>query len=44
MHNHLSGVFGLAGERDFRRLHEMMESGNSSARLAYDVYFNLLRK
>jgi acetate kinase len=44
MLNHQSGVFGLAGERDFRRLHEMMESGDSSARLAYDVFIHRLRK
>jgi len=44
MLNHQSGVLGLAGERDFRRLHEMIESGNSSAQLAYDVFIHRLRK
>jgi len=44
MLNHRSGVFGLAGEIDFRRLHEMIESGDSSAKLAYDVYIHRLRK
>ncbi|MDI3312856.1 MAG: acetate kinase [Mycobacterium sp.] len=44
MLNHRSGVFGLAGERDFRRLHEMIESGDRSAQLAYDVFIHRLRK
>jgi acetate kinase len=44
MLNHRSGILGLAGERDFRRLHEMMESGDSSAQLAYDVFIHRLRK
>jgi acetate kinase len=44
MLNHDSGLLGLAGERDFRRLHEMIESGDSSARLAYDVFVHRLRK
>lgn len=44
MLNQRSGVFGLAGERDFRRLREMIESGDSSAQLAYDVYIHRLRK
>jgi acetate kinase len=44
MLNHQSGVLGLAGERDFRRLQEMMESGDSSAQLAYDVFIHRLRK
>ena len=37
-------MLGLAGERDFRRLHEMIESGDSSAQLAYDVFIHRLRK
>ena len=37
-------MLGLAGERDFRRLHEMIESGNSAAKLAYDVFIHRLRK
>jgi acetate kinase len=44
MLNTHSGLLGLAGERDFRRLHEMIESGDSSARLAYDVFIHRLRK
>jgi acetate kinase len=44
MLNEHSGMLGLAGERDFRRLHEMIESGDSSAQLAYDVFTYRLRK
>jgi acetate kinase len=44
MLNNRSGVWGLAGERDFRRLGEMIESGDSSAQLAYDVFIHRLRK
>ena len=44
MLNQKSGMLGLAGERDFRRLHEMIESGDSSAQLAYDVFVHRLRK
>ncbi|MEE3067062.1 MAG: acetate kinase [Actinomycetota bacterium] len=44
MLNNRSGVWGLAGERDFRRLHAMIESGDSSAQLGYDVFIHRLRK
>jgi acetate kinase len=44
MLNHRSGVLGLSGERDFRRLHAMIESGDASAQLAYDVFIHRLRK
>jgi len=44
MLNQQSGMLGLAGERDFRRLHEMIESGDSAAKLAYDVFIHRLRK
>lgn len=44
MLNNRSGVWGLAGERDFRRLHAMIESGDKSAQLAYDVFIHRLRK
>jgi acetate kinase len=44
MLNHDSGLLGLAGERDFRRLRERIESGDSSAQLAYDVFIHRLRK
>jgi acetate kinase len=44
MLNQHSGLLGLAGERDFRRLREMIESGDSTAKLAYDVFIHRLRK
>ena len=44
MLNQRSGVWGLAGERDFRRLQLMVESGDESAQLAYDVFIHRLRK
>ena len=44
MLNNRSGVWGLAGERDFRRLHAMVESGDGSAQLAYSVFIHRLRK
>ena len=44
MLNHRSGVLGLSGERDFRRLEQMVESGDASAKLAYDVFIHRLRK
>ena len=44
MLNEHSGLLGLAEERDFRRLREMIESGDSSAQLAYDVFIHRLRK
>ncbi len=44
MLNQHSGMLGLAGERDFRRLQQMIESGDSSAQLAYDVFVHRLRK
>ena len=44
MLNYRSGVFGLAGERDFRRLRTMIESGDASAQLAYSVFIHRLRK
>jgi acetate kinase len=37
-------VWGLAGERDFRRLQQMIESGDGPAQLAYDVFIHRLRK
>lgn len=42
--NRRSGVFGLSGEVDFRRIHALIESGDSAAKLAYDVYIHRLRK
>lgn len=44
MLNKQSGVQGLAGERDFRRLRSMIESGDAAAKLAYDVFIHRLRK
>jgi acetate kinase len=44
MLNHQAGMLGLAGELDFRKLQEMIESGDSAARLAYDVFIHRLRK
>ncbi len=42
--NRRSGVLGLGGANDFRKLHALMESGDENARLAYDVYVHRLRK
>ncbi|HZA09556.1 acetate kinase [Mycobacterium sp.] len=44
MLNRRSGMVGLGGEIDFRRLHQLIESGDGAARLAYDVYIHRLRK
>jgi acetate kinase len=44
MLNKRSGVLGLCGERDYRRIHEMIESGDSAAELAYEVFIHRLRK
>ncbi|MGV9799640.1 acetate kinase [Mycobacterium sp. NPDC003449] len=44
MLNRRSGVRGLGGASDFRKLHELIESGDTAARLAYDVYIHRLRK
>jgi acetate kinase len=44
MLNYQSGVLGLAGERDFRRLRVMIESGDSATQLAYSVFIHRLRK
>ncbi|MGH3957698.1 acetate kinase [Mycobacterium sp.] len=44
MLNHHSGMLGLAGERDFRRVRKMIETGHTAARLAYDVFIHRLRK
>ncbi|MDH6243865.1 acetate kinase [Mycobacterium sp. OTB74] len=42
--NRSSGVYGLGGAIDFRELHKRIESGDSAAQLAYDVYIHRLRK
>jgi acetate kinase len=44
MLNQHSGMLGMAGERDFRRLRQMIQSGDSAAQLAYDVFIHRLRK
>ncbi len=44
MLNRRSGVLGLGGEIDFRVLHARIESGDTAAQLAYDVYIHRLRK
>jgi acetate kinase len=44
MLNKNSGVRGLGGEIDFRVLHQRIESGDTAAQLAYDVYIHRLRK
>ncbi len=44
MLNQRSGVLGLSGERDFRRLRTMIESGDEAAELAYSVFTHRLRK
>ncbi|AGB20875.1 acetate kinase [Mycobacterium sp. JS623] len=44
MLNKQSGVRGLGGEIDFRVLHQRIESGDTAAQLAYDVYIHRLRK
>ena len=44
MLNRHAGMLGLCGEIDFRRVHELIESGNAAAQLAYDIYIHRLRK
>jgi acetate kinase len=44
MLNRQSGMYGLAGEIDFRIVHQRIESGDEDARLAYEVYIHRLRK
>ena len=42
--NRRSGIKGLSGENDFRRLHELIAEGDADARLALDVYVHRLKK
>lgn len=44
MLNRQSGMYGLAGEIDFRIVHRRIEAGDEDARLAYEVYIHRLRK
>ncbi|MBB5914194.1 acetate kinase [Nocardia transvalensis] len=42
--NRDSGIKGLSGVNDFRELFRLIESGDTAARLAYDVYVHRLRR
>lgn len=42
--NRHSGMLGLAGHNDFRKVHELIEAGDQNAQSAYDVYVHRLRK
>jgi acetate kinase len=44
MLNQQSGMLGLAGEQDFRRIREMIQCGDHTAQLAHDVFIHRLRK
>ena len=44
MLNRRAGMLGLGGEIDFRVVHQRIESGDTAAQLAYDVYIHRLRK
>ena len=44
MLNERSGMLGMAGECDFRRLRTLIESGDGAAQLAYSVFIHRLRK
>lgn len=42
--NRRSGLIGLSGVNDFRELQQLIDDGDTPARLAYDVYIHRLRK
>ena len=42
--NKQSGLKGLCGESDFRSVTQLIEQGDASAKLAYDVYVHRLRQ
>src|SRR5690606_29028121 len=42
--NRESGLKGMAGVNDFRELRKLIDSGDETARLAYDVYVHRLRR
>ena len=42
--NKRSGIKGLAGDNDFRVLHDLVAAGDEGAQLALDVYIHRLRK
>ncbi|MDT5096078.1 MAG: acetate kinase [Mycobacterium sp.] len=44
MLNRRSGMFGLCGEFDFRRVHAQIQAGDAAAQRAYDIYIHRLRK
>lgn len=44
MLNRHAGMLGLGGEIDFRVVHQLIESGDAAAQLAYNVYIHRLRK
>jgi len=41
--NHESGLRGLSGVNDFRRLQQLREAGDEDAQLAFDVYVHRLK-
>ncbi len=42
--NRRSGIKGISGENDFRALHSLVQSGDTAAKLALDVYVHRLKK
>ena len=44
MLNRRSGMLGVCGEIDFRRVHALIENGSEAAQLAYDIYIHRLRR
>jgi acetate kinase len=44
MLNRRSGMFGLSGDVDMRAIQKRMDSGDQTARVAYEVYIHRLRK
>jgi acetate kinase len=44
MLNRQAGMLGLCGEIDFRRVHELIATGDAAAQQAYDIYIHRLRK
>lgn len=42
--NKRSGLKGLAGDNDFRGLHDLVDAGHEGAKLALDVYIHRLKK
>lgn len=44
MLNRRSGMLGLCGEIDFRTVHALIDSGDTAAHRAYDIFIHRLRK